>query len=259
MLNAAMHNAVRIVGRGRLVLALLIAIPLGAIVAAPSGGTPPTPSQAQWTVAYSDAGGTGQPVGVAPAPQYVVVPHAEIEGEVTAELPVSYVPGAPPSTDLVAILRASEARNAGALPQIARSTAAALVANRNLQFTRQSQITDVVSGQVDPRVIDLLTWIASRRRITVTSMRTDHSTYVAGSSRVSAHHLGRAVDIAAVNGQPCTGGPGAECGRLFEEIVNSLRRTQYQPSQVIYGYDPWPSESWNFEMSNHHDHIHIGY
>ena len=56
-----------------------------------------------------------------------------------------------------------------------------------------------------------------------------------------------------------TGGPAGECGRLYEEVVNQLRGTQYQPSQVIYGYDPWPSERWNFEMGNHHDHIHIGY
>ena len=55
------------------------------------------------------------------------------------------------------------------------------------------------------------------------------------------------------------GGPDGECGKLYEEIVNQLRATQYRPSQVIYGYDPWPLERWNFEMSNHHDHIHIGY
>jgi hypothetical protein len=122
-------------------------------------------------------------------------------------------------------------------------------------------VNDLVTGQVDPRVVDLLTWIAGRSQITITSMRTDHSTCVAGSSpcRVSAHHLGRAFDIGAVNGQICTGIPGAECGRLYEDVVNSLRGTQYQPSQVIYGYDPWPDERWNFELGNHHDHIHIGF
>lgn len=61
-----------------------------------------------------------------------------------------------------------------------------------------------------------------------------------------ARHLGRAFDVGAVNGQICTGIPNAECGRLYEKIVNELRGTQYQPSQVIYGYDPWPEERWNF-------------
>ena len=270
-----MVTAARIVDRGRFALAFLIAIPLGVIVAAPSGGKTQS-TQSQWTVNYTGSAATGlEPVTAqdvlanltngasGPAGAGAVPPgttHGEIEGEVTSELPANYVPGAPPSADLAAILRASEARNGGALrPPTGLPGAAALASNQNIRFTRQSQINDLVSGQVDPRVVDLLTWIASRRQVTITSMRTDHSTYVAGSSRVSAHHLGRAFDLGAVNGQICTGGPDGECGRLYEEVVNQLRGTQYQPSQVIYGYDPWPSERWNFEMGNHHDHIHIGY
>ena len=274
MLSAAMLNAVRTVDRGRFVLAFLIAIPLGVIVAAPSGGKAPS-IQPQWAVQYTGStatalepvtaqdvlanltnGSSGSAGAGAATPGTA---EGEIEGEVTSELPADYIPGAPPGADLAAILRASEARNGAAPPPMGQSAAAALAANRNVRFTRQSQVNDVVVGQVDPRVVDLLTWIASRRQVTITSMRSDHSTYVAGSSRVSAHHLGRALDIGAVNGQICTGGPGGECGRLYEEIVNQLRGTQYQPSQVIYGYDPWPSERWNFEMGNHHDHIHIGY
>lgn len=272
-----MVNAARIVDRGRFALALLIAIPLGVIVAAPLGGKAPS-TQPQWTVQYTGSTATAlEPVtaqdvlanlanlangdtGTAGAGAATSgAASDEVEGEVTSELSATYVQGAPPSADLAAILRASEARNGAALPQAGQSAAAALATHRNVRFTRQSQINDLVVGQVDPRVVDLLTWIASRRQVTITSMRTDHSTYVAGSSRVSAHHLGRAFDIGAVNGQICTGGPDGECGRLYEEIVNQLRGTQYQPSQVIYGYDPWPSERWNFELGNHHDHIHIGY
>lgn len=186
--------------------------------------------------------------------------HDEIEGEVTSELPAGYIPGTSPSADLAAILRQSQQRNGVALPAAtAQSAALALAQNPNVRFTRQSQITDLTSGGVDPRIVDFLTWVASRRQITITSMRSDHSLYVAGTSRVSAHKLGRAVDIAAVNGQPCTGVPGTECGVLYEEIVNQLRGTPYQPAQVIHGYDPWPSEAWNFAMGNHRDHIHVGY
>ena len=274
MLSTAMLNAVLTVDRGRFVLAFLIAIPLGVIVGTPSGGKAPS-IQPQWAVQYTGStatalepvtaqdvlanltNGTSGSAGAGAATPGTAA--GEIEGEVTSELPANYVPGAPPSADLAAILRASEARNGAALPPTGQSAAAALATNRNVRFTRQSQVNDVVSGQVDPRVVDLLTWIASRRQVTITSMRTDHSTYVAGSSRVSAHSLGRAFDIGAVNGQICTGGPDGECGRLYEDIVNQLRGTQYQPSQVIYGYDPWPSERWNFEMGNHHDHVHIGY
>ena len=223
MLSAAMHNAVRTVDRGRFVLAFLIAIPLGVIVAAPSGKAPSI--QPQWAVQYTGstaaalepvtaqdvlanlANGSSGSAGAGAATPGTA--EGEIEGEVTSELPANYVPGVPPSADLAAILRASEARNGAALPPTVQSAAAALATSRNVRFTRQSQVNDVVLGQVDPRVVDLLTWIASRRQVTITSMRTDHSTYVAGSSRVSAHHLGWALDIGAVNGQIALGVPPA--------------------------------------------------
>jgi hypothetical protein len=275
-----MPSPVRILDRGGLLLALLIVIPLGLKVTATSSPTTP-PRPVQWSIQYSPAAepvegahaaeaATGESVlahfatGVSQQFGASVAPPAgtqEEEGHVTSALPAGYIPGTSPSADLAAVLRQSEQRNAGAPPPASRLGTVALIRNPNVRFTRQSQVTDLVSGLVDPRVVDLLTWIAGRRQITITSMRTDHSTCVAGSSpcRVSAHHLGRAFDIGAVNGQICTGIPGAECGRLYEDVVNSLRGTQYQPSQVIYGYDPWPDERWNFELGNHHDHIHIGF
>jgi len=276
-----MFNPAQLLDRGGLLLGLLIVIPLGVKVATPSDSTAP-PRSDQWTIQYTastgPAVGTGAAVGVtaenvlaqlasgaAPpagnAGGTSVVSQQEGEGDTTVALPAGYIPGTAPSADLAAVLRQSQQRNAGIPPLSTGSGALAITTNPNVRFTRQSQVNDLVTGQVDPRVVDLLTWIAGRSQITITSMRTDHSTCVAGSSpcRVSAHHLGRAFDIGAVNSQICTGIPNAECGRLYERMVNELRGTQYQPSQVIYGYDPWPEERWNFELSNHHDHIHIGY
>lgn len=275
-----MLSPARILDRGGVLLALLIVIPLGLKVTATSSPTTP-PRPVQWSIQHSSAaepiGGAGaaeaatgesvlahfatgasQQFGASAAP---TVGTQEEEGHLTSALPAGYIPGTSPSADLAAVLRQSEQRNAGGPPPASQSGAVALIRNPNVRFARQSQVTDLASGLVDPRVVDLLTWIAGRRQITITSMRTDHSTCVAGSSpcRVSAHHLGRAFDIGAVNGQICTGLRGAECGRLYEDVVNSLRGTQYQPSQVIYGYDLWPDERWNFELGNHHDHIHIGF
>jgi hypothetical protein len=263
-----------ILDRGRHLLGLLLVLPLGVVLVGGSTRSSDAPPRNEWTaevaaltpgapagstVEPSDVlaaltGGVGQPDAVGAGP------HDEIEGEVTSELPAGYIPGTAPSSDLAAVLRQSQQRNGVALPApTVQAAALALAQNPNVRYTRQSQITDLTSGGVDPRIVDFLTWVASARVITITSMRSDHSQYVAGTSRVSAHKLGRAVDIAAVNGQPCTGVPGTECGRLYEDIVNQLRGTQYQPSQVIHGYDPWPSETWNFAMGNHRDHIHVGY
>ncbi len=271
-------------------MGLLVVLPVGVIIAGPSGSTAPAPAPVEWTAqhdptgtdAHSEdasqvlspeevleamakasngtpSGGGASAIPVAARTEAVEAP-GEVEGEATTPLPVSYVAGTPPAADLAAVLRQSEKRNTPqAAPPTGSAGAQALVRSPNIRFTRQSQVIDLTSGQVDPRIVDLLSWIVSRHQITITSMRTDHSMYVAGTGRVSAHKLGRAVDIAVVDGQSCNGVPSSPCARLYEEIVNQLRGTQYQPSQVIHGYDPWPSESWNFAMGNHNDHIHVGY
>lgn len=181
---------------------------------------------------------------------------------VTKDLPTDYISGAPPSADLAATLRKSQARfNATQLPAPLQA-ASSIATSARVIYTRQSQVQDILSGGVDPRIIDMMTWITQRRQsITITSVKSDHSMCVAGSNpcRVSAHKMGRAIDIAAVDGEICTGIPTGKCGILYQEIVNTMRGTQYQPTQIIYGFDLWPSESWNFEMGNHHDHIHLAY
>jgi len=172
------------------------------------------------------------------------------------------VAGAPPSKDLASRLRKSQERFNQAQPPEPLQAASAIANNPRVIYTRQSQVQDILAGQVDPRIIDIMTWIANRRQsITITSMKTDHSMCVAGSNpcRVSAHKLGRAIDIAAVDGEICVGTTTGKCGILYQELVNTMRGTQYQPSQIIYGFDNWPSESWNFAMSNHRDHIHLAY
>jgi len=287
-MQTGMFDLSRMLDRGRLITALLLILPTGALLSTPQGvaernASPATATATaatgQWQVAeynanaapvqpisqaeilerFAAAGGT---LSDANAPELVGVATEADEGDATTDLPAGYVAGSPPDATLAATLRASQQRNSRTAVPAPQNLAQALTQNPHVIFTRQSQINDILSGGVDPRVIDVLTWIASRRAsITVTSVRSDHSTCVAGSSpcRVSAHHLGRAVDIAAVNGEPCGGTPAGQCGVLYEEIVNTLRATAYQPSQIIYGYDKWPSEAWNFEMGNHHDHIHLGY
>jgi hypothetical protein len=275
-----------------LLLGFLIAVPLGAIVVMPSertserapvrwevsrgltasvGAEPsavaPTPTEILAQVAGGAQPSTPRPAAAAPAaapPEDAGLVTEAGELEYTQPL-AGFIPGNPPSAELAATLRRAQQRFAPqqATPQSADPSARAIALTRNprVTFTRQSQITDLSSGMVDPRVVDVLIWISGRRNITITSMRSDHSVCVSGSNpcRVSAHNRGRAVDIAAVNGEACGGTPSGQCGQLYEEIVNTLRGTEYQPSQIIYGYDPWPSERWNFEMGNHHDHIHIGF
>ena len=71
------------------------------------------------------------------------------------------------------------------------------------------------------------------------------------------HYYGRALDIAAVNGIPCTDmsydSPCSQVGRLLVALPAGAR-----PTELIYGYDldgPGPA----FAMADHRDHIHAGF
>lgn len=144
------------------------------------------------------------------------------------------------------------------------ASALALAGNPRMIFTRPSQRDDLTRGLIDQRIVDVLTWITSQgHTVTITAMRSDHrlcARYDAGICIVSAHAVGRGVDIGAVNGEPCWPGTrDRQCGRLYELLVGSLRGTQHQPAEIIHGYDLWPTEPWNFAMSNHRDHVHVAY
>ncbi len=61
---------------------------------------------------------------------------------------------------------------------------------------------DLVSGKLDLRVQSLLAVIAERHTIRLSCLRTGHSRFVKGTTRVSNHTVWRAVDIDVVDGRP---------------------------------------------------------
>jgi hypothetical protein len=115
---------------------------------------------------------------------------------------------------------------------------------------------DLEAGRIDVRVVVLLGYLAERHgSITVSSLFSGHRTF-ARPGVVSAHVYGHAVDIAAVGGAPIAG--HQEPGGLTESAVRSvlLLPAELQPQQVIslLGLGG-PS----FALSDHGDHIHVGY
>jgi hypothetical protein len=115
---------------------------------------------------------------------------------------------------------------------------------------------DIQTGQIDRRVLAVLEYLVARGyHLTVTSLKCGHSYYTA-SGNVSAHSYGAAVDIAAVNGIPILGHQGP--GSITESVINDLMLLQgtMRPSQIISLMDMGPP---TFSMSDHADHIHIGY
>jgi hypothetical protein len=60
-------------------------------------------------------------------------------------------------------------------------------------------IADLQAGRIDPRIVAVLTRLAAAHTITVTAMCSDHPKLTSGGA-ISAHYLGRGVDIGAIDG-----------------------------------------------------------
>jgi hypothetical protein len=115
---------------------------------------------------------------------------------------------------------------------------------------------DIRSGQIDRRVLATLAYLAeSGLRPTVTSLRCGHSVYTS-SGGVSHHSSGNAVDIAEINGVPIIG--HQDPGGVTEQTVRRLMRLQgtVQPDQIISLLELGGP---TFAMSDHADHIHVGF
>jgi hypothetical protein len=116
--------------------------------------------------------------------------------------------------------------------------------------------TDIASGKTDVRILVLLRYLAEAHgQVTVSSLTSGHGLY-ARPGIVSAHVYGLAVDISALGGRPILG--NSQPGGVTEHGVRNilLLPTELRPQQLIslLGLGG-PS----FPMSNHHDHIHVGY
>ena len=115
---------------------------------------------------------------------------------------------------------------------------------------------DIQSGQIDRRILASLAYLAeSGLRPSVTSLKCGHG-YYTSSGNVSHHSSGNAVDIAKVNGIPILG--HQEPGGITEQSVRRLMLLQgtMAPAQIISLFEIGGS---TFAMSDHHDHIHVGF
>lgn len=126
----------------------------------------------------------------------------------------------------------------------------------NLQVMNPTAASDIQNGLIDRRVINLLAILTQKYSLQISALRSDHSMMTA-SGNISNHYGGRALDIAAVNGVPCTdqsaSSPCTEVGLLLASLPDGVR-----PTELIYGWDldgPGPA----FAMADHANHIHAGF
>jgi len=126
----------------------------------------------------------------------------------------------------------------------------------NLQVMNPAAAQDIQNGLIDRRVVNLLAMLTQKYSLLISALRSDHSMMTA-SGNVSNHYGGRALDIAAVNGVPCTdqsaSSPCTEVGLLLASLPDGIR-----PTELIYGWD-LDGAGPAFALADHRNHIHAGF
>lgn len=148
-----------------------------------------------------------------------------------------------------------ESFDIGALDSSYVALVQAVLEHPRITLSRAAR-SDVEAARIDARVLGLLLLLAEAHDLTwVGPLKTGHSYYVKGTSRVSWHSYGRAVDIMAVDGAPVTKwNRGAyEATLLMLSLVGPLR-----PDQVGA---PWliPTPGVVVFDKDHGDHLHAGF
>ena len=128
----------------------------------------------------------------------------------------------------------------------------------NVELSNQLEMMDIKSGAIDPRILNLLGAISQQHTIRISALRSDHSKYTS-SGNVSNHYYGRAMDIAAIDGVPCTDvSPTGPCGTIARQL-GALPPGQ-EPTELIYCFDPdGPDNPNGFAQADHCDHVHVGF
>lgn len=112
---------------------------------------------------------------------------------------------------------------------------------------------DIYRGGIDEGLLDTLDDLATRRRISVSVLRSGHPREVWATSRPSAHSRGYAADIYAVGGRLVVTqrDPGSPAYALTSSLVSA------GAAQVG---SPWvlpPGGSRSFSDDVHQDHVHV--
>ncbi|HEY2957160.1 MAG TPA: hypothetical protein VGM21_02970 [Actinomycetota bacterium] len=113
---------------------------------------------------------------------------------------------------------------------------------------------DLASGRLDLRVQSILVVIAQSHAVRISCLKTGHSEFVKGTTRVSNHWVWRAVDLDRVDGQPVS--PTSQAARRLVAWLDGLEGP-LRPAEVG---SPWAiGHAPYFTDEGHQEHVHIGY
>jgi transglycosylase-like protein with SLT domain len=120
---------------------------------------------------------------------------------------------------------------------------------------RPQAVGDIRSGRIDPRLLATLLALSQRFQLAgVGPFITGHSLYVAGTTRISNHAGGRAVDIGSVDGQLVASSSGA--ARALTLAVLALP-APFRPDEIESPFARLGCGPVRCVVVS--DHVHIGY
>jgi hypothetical protein len=126
----------------------------------------------------------------------------------------------------------------------------------NVELSNSLEMLDLQQGAIDARILTLIAAISQDHTIRISSLRSDHGR-MTSSGNVSNHYFGRAMDIAEIDGVPCTvtdvDGP---CGVIAQQLAQLPEGER--PTELIYCFDP-DGAGPAFAQADHCDHIHVGF
>jgi hypothetical protein len=137
-----------------------------------------------------------------------------------------------------------------------RSLELAVLTHPNIELRPEARV-DLEAGLVDVRVVAALLALAAQHRLSaVGPFVTGHAVYVKGTTRVSNHAVGRAVDIPIIDGMAVslTNEAARDAALLLLELPGELRPDEFGA--------PWdlPSASVDtFADESHSGHLHAGW
>ena len=114
--------------------------------------------------------------------------------------------------------------------------------------------SDVASGRVDPRLLEVLDILSQRYALQVSVFKTGHSKYTRNGS-ISNHWFGRAADISMVNGEAVSPTNPAAYALVADLLTFP---TDLRPTEVGHPFVVLLTLG-GFSDSDHRDHIHVGY
>jgi hypothetical protein len=162
-------------------------------------------------------------------------------------------PTTPTTTPITAAPIVSSGNTAVSSSASADQVRAAVLTNARITLSDQAR-QDLVANVVDARIVLVINELSKKHTIEVNVLRSGHSKYVKRSSRISNHHVGRGMDIRAVDDQ-LVSSRNDNAKTAVEEMLNY--DTAFRPTELG---SPWNTDDpETFTDSGHRDHLHVGF